>query len=215
MYKSSTAVTTLGVDQLKKMFVEAKSITNIDEKEEKLIDITHGFFHLHEWTLAMDVIKSIPKESDRDFLIAELIEEYLIPNNQFDYARECVKFLTPEHEATILIQIRLALLEDKPQKALEFANELPTPVSRNYALFHIVQYYLLQNDVENAMKIGNFIVDNSRTIVNPLLQSQSLRNVAKNLFLAHGNVVVARKVAELIPDGTIKTQLLAIIDNVR
>lgn len=208
-----STVTTIDLEQLKKQFTEAKAIRNVDEKVEKLIGIVHKFFHLSEWNLSMDAIKSVPLEADRNFLIAELIEEYLIPKGQLEFAHKCAKFLTPGQETTTLIEIRLALLENKPGGALELVHDLPTPISRNYALYHIVQYYLDQHDVENAMKTGDAMVENSRTIVNTVLQSQALRNVVKNLFLAHGNISSAEKVTGFIPDKAIRSQLQLIIDH--
>jgi hypothetical protein len=121
--------------------------------------------------------------------------------------------MIPECESTVLIQIRLALAENNRNEALKLVNFLPTPISRNYALWRIVESYTFDGNFNKVFEIGNMMIENARTLTSSEQQSYELRDVAKNLFLAYGHIELALKAAEHISDPAIKERVLQIINS--
>jgi hypothetical protein len=205
---SSHSTGTINIVELREQLEKAKSLKD----QKKLIEVAKACLTVNEWDLAMEALKSISIESERTKLIADLIEEFLIPAHEIDRAKKFVKFLTPQHEMTSLLLFHLSLVEKDQERALKFANELPTPQSRNFALTHLAQFYLQENDREHALKIGDLMLENARTIHDSIQQSYAIRDVIKNLFLACGDKLRAKKAVEFILEDQIKNKLMESFD---
>ncbi len=187
-------------------------VSDWDEKIFKLKEIANACMESHEWDLSWSVIKNIPDENVRNLMIADLIEEHLIPAREYSKAKEFSKYLIADHEITTLILIRLAVVEGNLEKAFRYVEQLPTPQSRNYALNHIAEAYLMNDDKQKAIEIGKMMVENARAITDPTLRSYLLRDVSKNLFLANGEKELACEAANFIGDESLKKRLLMNIE---
>lgn len=189
-----------------------KSATDSENKVLQLKEIAKACMLAKDWNLSWEVINDISDENVRNLMLADMIEEYLIPAGEYSKAKEFSKFLLFNHEITPLILIRLAIAEDNQEEAIRYVEQLPTPQSKNYALCHITESYLMEHDKLKAIEIGKIMMENVRAISDPILQSYSLRDIAKNLFLANGEKELAREVAEYIIDESIKKRLLTNIE---
>jgi len=212
-YFGNIARTTESLEQLKTDLSAAATYTDQAIKFNKLKHIAEASVTLKEWDIAYKAIAGIADQDARNALIAELIEEFLLPSNEISRAKELVKYLTPQPETTPILLIRIALAERNTEQALQFVDQLPTPQSRNFAFWHIVEAYRLDNEKEKAIEVGDRMLENARTIYNNEQRSFALRDVAKNLFLAHGDKERARKAAHLIPDEALRINLLTVIES--
>ena len=199
------------VENLKIDINHAKSLTDQTAKIHKLQDIFTVCLSAKEWDLAMEAVKYIQDDKVRNFLIARLIEEHLIPAHQIKLAEEYSRFMVPQSESAILIQIRLSLLENDREEALGLVNQLPTPISRNYALWRIAESFIFQGNFQKVFEIGKLMIENARLLTDSEQQSYELRDIAKNLFLAYGHIELANEAAKHISDPAIKTRVLQII----
>ncbi len=200
------------VEQVQSDLNAIKSITDSDVKTLKLKEIAKVCMDAHEWNLAWDVIKIISDEKVRNLMIANLIEEYLIPAHEYSKAKEFSKYLIADHEITTLVLIHLAIAEGDLEQACRDVEKLPTPQSRNYALCHIAEAYLMDDDKQKAIEVGKMMIENARVISDPALRSYLLRDVAKNLFLAIGEKELACEAANCIGEESLKKRLLMNIE---
>jgi hypothetical protein len=198
--------------QIKADLREAESITDSNLRMLKLKELAKVCMNARDLDLTWDVIQTISDENARNLMIAQLIEEYLIPSHEYAKAKEYSKYLVSDHEITTLILIRLALAEGHIEQAIQYVEQLPTPLSRNYAFCHIVEAYLQNNEKGKALEIGKMMIENARAISDPELRSFLLRDVAKNFFLANGEKELAIEVVNYIGDETLKQHLLMNIE---
>lgn len=181
---------------------------NSENMQLKLQELAKVCLNAGNWDLSWEIIQKISDENARNLMIAQLIEEHLIPAHEYAKAKEYCKFLTPNHEITSLILIRLAIAENDLDLALQYVDQLPTPQSRNYAFCHIIEVYLRNNDKQRAIEVGKMMVENARAAADPELRCFLLRDVAKNFFLANGEKDIAREVIGYINDEQLRKRLL-------
>lgn len=202
----------MSLDQIKAELQKAESLSNKKEKIDRLLHVIHHTFLKKEWDLALQAILSIPDERKRNLMLADLIEEHLLPHHELKRAKESVKYLTPQPETKQLVLVQIALADDQKDHALQLAEQLPTPQSRNYALWHIAEAYLMDNQREKAIEIGERMVENAKTISNHEHRSYSLRDIIKNLYLENGAIDKAKQVLALITEEPIKKKLMTQIE---
>lgn len=199
---------TNNLEDLKKELKDIIISGNKEAKLEALRKIANAFASQKQWDQAKQAIESISSEKERNLLIADLIEEHLIPAKELEQAKKFAKLLTPVPEIQPLVLVRLALVENNGEQALHIAQNLSSPLSRHYALLHIVEYFLQNKEKDKAYEASQLMFENARTIYDPKIRSFILREIAIELFLANGEKDKAREVANLIPNETVKTQVL-------
>lgn len=201
------------VEQVKRDLKEVNSIADPLKKTNRYKEIAKACMNAKQWDLALNVIKFISDDKTRNLMIADLVEEYLLPAREYEKVKNCIKFLIPEYESTTLVLIRFSLVEGNREEALRWVDELPTPQSRNYALCHIAESYLVDNEKDGAIEIGKMMIENARLISDPEQQNFALRDISKNVFLAMGEKELARKAAEHISNEELKSKTLRNIDS--
>lgn len=210
---SKIAQKELSLEQLKKELAEIKAGKQREANDSKLIEIAKFFASKQQWALAIESIQFIVNKNERNLLIVDLIENYLLPADEIDQAKKFAKYLTPEPEIVPLVQIRIALMENNRELAKEIAERLPSSLSRNYAFVHLAEHYLSKNEKNKLNEIAKLLFENARTIYDFKSRSYILREIALNLFLAYHDKEHAKEAAALIPNETIRTQVINKINN--
>lgn len=210
-----TKIAQMSDQDLKEELKEIKSWKSKAPKENRLIEIAKHFAEERQWDQAMEAFQLISNEKERNLLIADLIEGYLLPAREIATAKKFAKYLTPVIEIEPLVWIRIALADKDTQNALKIAEHLPSPLSRNFAFLHIMESYLAFGEKNKAKELKSLILENVRTIYDNKSRSYVLRDLALNLFLPNKEKEQAKEMAALIPDETIKAQVLSKIDAAR
>lgn len=198
-----------------------KKLKQIKENKDKqaqcmqLKEIVKSCASQHQWNLVTEAIELLEDEKERNILIADLIEDHLLTAKEIDQAKKFAKYLIPQSEIHPLVLIRIALAEKNGKQALQIAENLPSPLSRNFAFWHILEFYLSHNEQDKINEISNKMLENTRTIYDPQTRSCLLREIAIELFLAKKDKQRAKEVAKLIPNEEIRKQLLNKIDAVK
>ena len=194
--------------ELKKELKEIQSWKSKAPKDTRLTEITRHFAAKKEWDLALGALELIASEKERNLLIADIIEGYLLPAHEIAIAKKFAKYLTPVIEIEPLIWIRIALADNDTEQAQKLAEHLPSPLSRNFAFLHIMESYLANKEKNKADKLHKLMIDNIRTIYDNKSRCYILRELALNLFLPYSEKDRALKMAMLIPDEALKNQVL-------
>lgn len=148
------------------------------------------------------------KRKERNLLIADLIEGYLLPTHEVSLAKKFAKYLTPVAEIESFVWIRIALADKDAEQAQKIAEHLTSPLSRNFAFLHIMESYLAHKEKGKMNELRKLMIENIRTIYDNKSRSYILRELALNLFLPNNEKEQAKEMAILIPDETIRTQVL-------
>jgi hypothetical protein len=194
--------------ELKEELKEIKSWKSKEPKDSRVIELAKHFASMQQWDLAIEAFQLISNEKERNLLIADLIEGFLLPAKKIDLAKKISKYLTPVIEIEALVWIRIALAENVAEQAQKIAERLPSPLSRNFAFLHIMESYLANKEKDKASELLKLIIENIRTIYDNKSRSYILREFALNLFIPNGEKEQANEVAKLIPDEIIRTQVL-------
>lgn len=185
-----------------------KSLKTKETKDKQLIELAKNFASLQQWDQALEAFQLVSNEKDRNLLIADLIEGHLLPAHEIDMAKKFAKYLTPVVETESLVWIRIALADNDTAQARKIAERLSSPLSRNFAFMHIMESHLEHNEKQKAEELRKIMIENIRTIYDNKSRSYILRELALNLFMPHKEKAQAKEIALLIPDDTIKTQVL-------
>lgn len=196
------------IGQLKEELKEIKSSNRRDFKISRLKEIARFAVSKNQEDLALQALQLISEEKERNLLIADLIEDILLPNHEIDRAKKLAKFLTPEIEIQPLVLIRIALAEDDKEQARQLAEQLPSPLSRNFAFLHIIESFFVRGEKDKAHELNKLILENARTIFDLKSRSYILRSIAIDLYQANNEKELAKEAAKLIPDEAIRTQVL-------
>jgi hypothetical protein len=190
---------------------------NKDKKSQfqQLKEIIQSCASKKQWNIVMEAIEMVEEERERNLLIADLIEESLLNAKEIDQAKKFAKYIMPQSEIQPLILIRIALAENQPEQGIQIAENLPSPLSRNFAFWHIIDFYLSNRQQDRAYEIGNRMLENARTIYDARTRSYILREIAVELFLANQDKQRAREVASMIPNEEIRNQLLSKIESAK
>lgn len=191
---------------------EIKSWKSKEPKDNRLIEIAKHFAAQKHWDQAIEAFQLISNEKERNLLIADLIEGYLLPAHEIDWAKKIAKYLTPVNEIESFVWIRIALADNDVGQAQKIAERLPSPLSRNFAFMHIMESYLANKEKNKARELRKIMIENIRTIYDNMSRSYILRELALNLFMPYHEQEQAKEMAMLIPDETIRTQVLSKIN---
>lgn len=194
--------------ELKDELKEIKSWKSKAPKDKRLEEIARQFASDNQWDLALETLELIANERERNLLIADLVEGFLLPANEIALAKKFAKYLTPVIEMEPFIWIRIALAENDREQAQKIAEHLPSPLSRNFAFMHIMESYLDKKEKNKANELNKRIIENIRTIYDSKSRSYILRELALNLFMPNNEKERAKEMALMIPDEVIKTQVL-------
>lgn len=194
--------------ELKEELKEIKSWKSKEPKDNRLVEVAKHFASMQKWEQVIEAFQLISNEKERNLLIADLIEGFLLPAHEIDLAKKFAKYLTPVIEIDSLVWIKIALAEKDTEKAQKIAERLPSPLSRNFAYLHIMESYLANKEKHKANELIKLIKENIRTIYDNKSRSYLLRELALNLFLPNDEKEQANEMAILIPDETIKSQVL-------
>lgn len=194
--------------ELKEELKEIKSWRSKEPKDARLAEIARHFASGQQWDNVIEVFQLVSSEKERNLLIADLIEGFLLPTNKIELAKKFARYLTPVNEIEFLIWIRIALAEKNSEEAQKIAERLPSPLSRNFAYMHIMESYLANKEKNKASELRKIILENIKTIYDNKSRSYILRELALNLLLPHNEKEQAKEMAMLIPDENIKTQVL-------
>lgn len=206
----NTKITQKGLtdQELKEEFKEIKFWKSKEPKDSRVIEIARHFASMKEWGLAIEAFQLVSNEKERNLLIADLIEGFLLPAHEIDLAKKFAKYLTPVIEIESFVWIRIALADNDTEQALKIAERLPSPLSRNFAFLHIMESYFANKEKNKVSELRKLIIENVRTIYDNKSRSYILRELALNLFLPNNEKDQAKEMAILIPDETIRTQVL-------
>lgn len=191
-------------DELK----EIKSWKMREPKNSRMVEIAKHFASMQQWDQALEAFQLVSNEKERNLLIADLIEGFLLPAHEIAVAKKFAKYLTPVIEIESFIWIRIALADNDTEQALKIAERLPSPLSRNFAYLHIMESYLANKEKHKVNELFKLIIENIRTIYDNKSRSYILRELALNLFVPNNEKEKAKEIAMLIPDETIKTQVV-------
>lgn len=194
--------------ELKEELKEIKSSKNKEPKDNRVAEIARHLASMQQWDQVIEAFQLVSNEKERNLLIADLIEGCLLPANEIDLAKKFAKYLTPVVEIESLVWIRIALAEKDAEKAQKIAERLPSPLSRNFAYLHIMESFLANKEKHKAIELIKHMKENIRTIYDNKSRSYILRELALNLFLPNNEKEQAKEMAILIPDETIRTQVL-------
>lgn len=194
--------------ELKEELKEIKTWKSKEPKDDRLKEITRQFATMQQWDLAIEACQFVSNEKERNLLIADLIEGFLLPRQEIALAKKFAKYLTPVIEIESFIWIRIALAENDIEQAKKIAERLPSPLSRNFAYMHIMESFLANKEKNKANELMKLILENIRTIYDNKSRSYILRELALNLFMPNNEKEKAKEIAMLIPDETIKNQVL-------
>lgn len=194
--------------ELKEELKEIKSWKSKEPKDSRVKEIARYFASMQQWDLAIEAFQLLSNEKERNLLIADLIEGFLLPAHEIALAKKFAKYMTPVVEIESFVWIRIALADNDTEQALKIAERLPSPLSRNFAFTHIMESYLANKEKNKASELIKLIIENVRTIYDNKSRSYILRELALNLFLPNNEKEQAKEMAMLIPDETIRTQVL-------
>lgn len=200
------------IEKLQQELTEIKTWKSKEPKGHRLAEIAKHFAAEKKWDSSLEALQLITDEKERNLLIADVIEAYLIPAQEIKGAKKFAKYLTPMHEMEPFVAIRIALAENDSEAAQEIAARLPSPLSRNFAFLHIMESYLAKKERNKASELRKLMIENIRTIFDNKIRSSVLRELALELFLPNKEKEIAKEMAALIPDETIKAQVLSKIN---
>lgn len=198
--------------ELKEELKEIKSWKSKEPKDHRIEDITRHFASRKQWDQALEAIQLVSNEKERNLLIADLIEGLLLPGHEIALAKKFAKYLTPVPEIESFVWLRIALADKDAEQAQKIAEHLPSPLSRNFAFLHIMESYLVNKEKDKANELRKLMIENIRTIYDNKSRSYILRELALNLFLPNNEKEQAKEMAMLIPDETIRAQVLSKIN---
>ena len=206
----STKIAQKGItdQELKEELKEIKSWKSREPKDNRLMEIARHFASGQQWDMAAEAFQLVSNEKERNLLIADLIEGFLLPAHEIALAKKFAKYLTPVIEIESFVWIRIALADNDTEQAQKIAERLPSPLSRNFAFLHIMESYLANKEKNKANELRKLIIENIRTIYDNKSRCYILRELALNLFLPNNEKEQAREMAMLIPDETIRTQVV-------
>lgn len=194
--------------ELKEELKEIKSWKSKEPKDNRVVEIARHFASTKQWDQVIEAIQLVANEKERNLLIADLIEGFLLPAHEIDLAKKFAKYLTPVIEIESFVWIRIALADHDTAQAQKIAERLPSPLSRNFAYLHIMESYLANKEKNKVNELVKLIIENIRTIYDNKSRSYILRELALNLFVPNNEKERAKEMAMLIPDETIRTQVL-------
>jgi hypothetical protein len=201
--------------ELKEELKEIKSWKSREPKDNRVAEIARHFASLQQWDQAIETLQLISNEKERNLLIADLIEGFLLPAHEIVLAKKMAKYLTPVSEIESFVWLRIALAEHDVEQAKKIAERLPSPLSRNFAYLHIMESYLANKEKNKIDELSKLIIENIRTIYDNKSRSYILRELALNLFMPNNEKERAKEMAMLIPDENIKAQVLNKINTVK
>lgn len=201
--------------ELKEELKEIKSWKSKEPKDSRVIEIAKHFASMQQWDLAIEAFELISNEKERNLLIADLIEGFLLPAHEIALAKKFAKYLTPVVEIESLVWIRIALADNDAEQAQKIAERLPSPLSRNFAFLHIMESHLANKEKSKASELLKLIKENIRTIYDNKSRSYILRELALNLFMSNNEKEQAKEIAKLIPDETIRNQVINKINTLK
>lgn len=194
--------------ELKDELKEIKSWRSKEPKDKRVAEIARHFASMQQWDQVLEAFQLISNEKERNLLIADLIEGFLLPAHEIDLAKKFAKYLTSVTEIESFVWIRIALADNDTEQAQKIAERLPSPLSRNFAYLHIMESYLANKEKNKVSELIKLIIENIRTIYDSKSRSYILRELALNLFVPNNEKERAKEMAMLIPDETIRTQVL-------
>lgn len=194
--------------ELNEELMQIKSLRSKESKDSKVEEIARQFASRQQWDLVIEAIQLISNEKERNLLIADLIEGFLLPQHEIALAKKFARYLTPVNEIESFTWIRIALADNDTEQAEKIAERLPSPLSRNFAYMHIMEYYLANHENAKADELNKLIIENIRTIYDNKSRSYVLRELALNLFMPNNEKEKAQQMTMLIPDETIRNQVL-------
>lgn len=194
--------------ELKEELKEIKSWKSREPKDSRLIEIARYYASRKQWDQALEALQFISNEKERNMLIADLIEADLLPAREISQAKKLAKYLTPMLETESFLWIRICLADNDTEQAQKIAERLPSPLARNFAFMHIMESYLANKERKKVNELRNLMIENIRTIYDNKSRCYILRELALNLFLPYNEKEQAEEMAQLIPDETIRTQVL-------
>lgn len=193
------------LDPLREELKELKSSNRKDIKA--LREIARSAISKQQYDLAEETFQFISDENERNLLIADLIE-ILLSSRKIEQARKFAKYLTPEPEIQPLMLIRIALVEGDNEQAEQIAEQLPSPLSRNFALIHIAEAYLANEEKNKVRELNKQILENVKTIYDAKSRSFILRSIAIDLYMANHEKELAKQAAMLIPDEAMRALVI-------
>lgn len=202
-------------DLIEQVEIKLKQIKENKDKQAQFVqlkEIVKSCAAQRQWNLVMQAVELLDDERERNILIADLIEDSLLKANEIEQAKKFAKYLIPQSEIQPLVLIRIALAEKNGKQALQIAESLTSPLSRNFAFWHILEFYLSTNEKDKANEISNKMLENTRTIYDPKTRSYILREIVIEFFLAKNDKQRAKEVAKLIPNEEIRKQPVSKID---
>ncbi|CCB86340.1 putative uncharacterized protein [Parachlamydia acanthamoebae UV-7] len=194
--------------RLKDELKELKSKKGKNQESSRIHEIAKQLAAEKEWSSAIEAIQLITDEKERNILISDTIEGYLLPAKEIDQAKKFAKLLTPTPEMEPFVWIRIALASKDPEQALKLAKQLPSPISRNFAFIHIMEYYLSNKEKSKIDELRKQMLENLKTIYDHKSRSFILRELAISLFYAYGEKEQAKEIAKLIPDEDMRSKVL-------
>lgn len=194
--------------ELKEELKEIRSWKSKEPKDNRVAEIARHFASMKQWDQVIEAFQLVSNEKERNLLIADLIEGFLLPAHEIDLAKKFAKYLTPVIEIESFVWIRIALADHDTEQAQKIAERLPSPLSRNFAYLHIMESYLANKEKNKVNELVKLIIENIRTIYDNKSRSYILRELALNLFVPNNEKDRAKEMAMLIPDETIRTQVL-------
>lgn len=194
--------------ELKEELKEIKSWKSQEPKDQRVAEIARHFASLRQWDHVIEVLQLVTNEKERNLLIADIIEGFLLPAREIDIAKKMAKYLTPEIEMDSFIWMRISLADNDTEQARKIAAHLPSPISRNFAFMHIMEVYLANKEKDKANDLMKLMKENIRTIYDAKSRSYILRELALNLFIPNNERERAKEMAMLIPDENIKAKVL-------
>lgn len=195
-------------EKVKEELKEIKSWKSKEPKDNRIAEIARLLASQQQWDLAIETFQLITNEKERNLLIADLIEGFLLPAQEITLAKRFAKYLTPVVEIEPFVWLRIALADHDTEEARKIAERLPSPLARNFAYLHIMESYLVSKEKNKANDLLKLILENIRTIYDHKSRSYLLRELALNLFMPNNEKERAKEMAMLIPDETIKAQVL-------
>lgn len=212
MYKFRRSLM-LNDQQLKEELNQIKSWKSKQPKDQRLIEISKHYASRSQWDSTLEALQLISNEKERNLLIADIIEGFLLPAKEMNLAKKFAKYLTPVADIEPFVWIRIALAENDTEQAQRIAEHLPSPLTRNFAYMHIMEALFAKKEKTQAEELAKQMIENIRTIYDNKTRCFILRELALNLFLPFKEKKQAEELANLIPDDEIKSQVLNKIQN--
>lgn len=197
----------ISAQQLKEELKAIKAARS-SEHDLRLVELARNFAINKQMDQALEAMQLVTDEKERNLLIADLIEVYLLPAHDISLAKKFAKYLTPVPETLSLVSLRIALADNDTEDAQKIAQKLPSPLSRNYAYLHIMESFLANKEKKKVSDLLKLMIENVKTIYEFKTRCYVLRELAINLFLANNEKEQAKEIAMLIPDETIRNQVL-------